>query len=122
MKNKKVLVLGSGGREHAFAWKLCDDPEVLKVYCMPGNGGTSDIAENVNMDLGDFPSILSFINDNNIDLTVVGPENPLADGIVDFLIKEGVKVFGPTMYCSQLESSKIFARDLMKDCGVLFLI
>ena len=118
MKNKKVLVLGSGGREHAFAWKLCDDPEVSKVYCMPGNGGTSDIAENVNMDLGDFPSILSFINDNNIDLTVVGPENPLADGIVDFLSKEGVKVFGPTMYCSQLESSKIFARDLMKDCGV----
>ena len=118
MKNKRVLVLGSGGREHAFVWKFHSDSEVSKVYCMPGNGGTHDIADNVDIDLKDFSSILSFITDNKIDLTVVGPENPLADGIVDFLNNKGAKVFGPTMYCSQLESSKIFARDLMKECDV----
>ena len=105
MKNKRVLVLGSGGREHALAWKFYGDPEVSKVYCMPGNGGTCDIADSIDIDLNNFSSILSFITDNKIDLTVVGPENPLADGIVDFLSDKGAKVFGPTMYCAQLESS-----------------
>ncbi len=82
---KNILILGSGGREYAFAWKLYQDKNVEKVFCAPGNAGTSKIAVNVSLSLDNHQTILDFVNDNNIDLTIVGPEDPLDSGIVDFL-------------------------------------
>ena len=84
-KNKRVLVIGSGGREYAFAWKLFNDDEVSDVFCIPGNGGTESFARNVDIDISDFSSILDLIKNEKIDLTLVGPEGPLTEGIVDFL-------------------------------------
>ena len=116
--NTKILILGSGGREHAFAWSLVNDENVATVYCSPGNGGTDAIAKNVDLDVSNHQSIIEFVKTNNIDLTIVGPEAPLADGIVDSFQKVGLPVFGPDKYASQLESSKLFARDMMADYNV----
>ena len=113
ISNARILILGSGGREHAFAWSFSSDINVSKVYCAPGNGGTTDIAENINLDINNHESIIEFVKFNNIDLTIVGPEAPLADGIVDSFHIEGLAIFGPDKYASQLESSKLFARDMM---------
>ena len=118
ISNKKVLVLGSGGREYAFAWKLLQDPEVGEVFCAPGNGGTDRICKNLNLDVGDHEKVLKVIRKYNIDLTLVGPEVPLANGIVDYLESHNVRVFGPDQYASQLESSKLFARDIMQDYNI----
>ena len=117
-EGKKVLVLGSGGREHAFVYKFCNDPLVLEVFCSPGNGGTSLIAKNISLDLNNHNEIIKFVQDNNIDLTVVGPENPLADGIVDSFKKYHLTIFGPDAFCAQLESSKVFARDIMAEYNI----
>ena len=108
-----VLVLGSGGREHAIVWSLKNDENVDKVFCAPGNGGTMMHAQNLDVDINDNKDILRIIKNNNIDFTIVGPENPLDNGIVDFLNENGCKVFGPSKYASKLESSKIFARRFM---------
>ena len=108
-----VLVLGSGGREHAIVWSLKNDENVDKVFCAPGNGGTKMHAQNLDVDINDNKDILRIIKNNNIDFTIVGPENPLDNGIVDFLNENGCKVFGPSKYASKLESSKIFARRFM---------
>ena len=118
ISNKKVLVLGSGGREYAFAWKLLQDPEVGEVFCAPGNGGTDRICNNLNLDVDDHEKVLKVIRKYNIDLTLVGPEVPLANGIVDYLESHNVRVFGPDQYASQLESSKLFARDIMQDYNI----
>ena len=115
---KKVLVLGSGGREHAFVYKFYNDPLVSEIFCSPGNGGTGLIAKNISLDLKNHDEVIAFVKDNNIDLTVVGPEDPLAAGIVDAFKGEGLHVFGPDAYCSQLESSKVFARDVMAEYNI----
>ena len=108
-----VLVLGSGGREHAIVWSLKNDENVDKVFCAPGNGGTMMHAQNLDVDINDNKDILRIIKNNDIDFTIIGPENPLDNGIVDFLNENGCKVFGPSKYASKLESSKIFARRFM---------
>ena len=113
-----VLILGSGGREHAFAYKFYNDPLVSEVFCSPGNGGTDSIAKNVLLDLTNHNEIIEFVKNNNIDLTVVGPENPLADGIVDSFKKFNLTIFGPDAFCAQLESSKVFARDIMAEYNI----
>ena len=111
---KNVLILGSGGRECAFAWKINQDPNSNKIYCMPGNAGTQKFAENINVSLDNHQAILDFVLENNIDITIVGPEGPLDAGIVDFFKSNNQKIFGPDQIGAQLESSKIYARDLMK--------
>ena len=117
MKNN-VLILGSGGREHALAWAIAKDDNVGKVYCAPGNGGTNEIAENVIVNLINKQEVLRLVQEKKIDLTVVGPENPLANGIVDSFRKGGLRIFGPDAYGAQLESSKLFARDLMAENNI----
>ena len=118
ISNARILILGGGGREHAFAWALVNDVNVAKVYCAPGNGGTHEIAENVDLDASNHYAVIEFVRLNNIDLTIVGPEAPLADGIVDSFHKVGLPIFGPDKYASQLESSKLFARDMMAKYNV----
>ena len=110
---KNVLVIGSGGREHTFAWKLSKDQNINKVFCIPGNGGTAGIATNHNIDIKDFNEIYNYVLAQDIDMIVVGPEAPLNDGIVDFFREKNVKIFGPDKFASQLECSKLFARDFM---------
>ena len=118
MSDKRVLVIGSGGREYAFAWKFSKDIEVEKVYCSPGNGGTELFSTNLDIDINNHQKVLETIHNLNIDLTVIGPEDPLANGIVDYLEKNNVKVFGPDQFASQLESSKLFARDVMREYDI----
>lgn len=110
----KVLVIGSGGREHAIAWKLSQSRVVDKIYCAPGNAGIAELAECVEVESKDLSSLLDFVKYEWIDLTVVGPEEPLAKGIIDIFQKEGRKIIGPTKAGAQLESSKVFAKEFMK--------
>lgn len=109
----KILVVGSGGREHALAWKISKSPLVEKVYCAPGNAGTMTIAENIAIDPTDSQSVADFANTAKIDLTVVGPELPLTMGIVDEFEERGLKIFGPTRSAAELEASKVFAKQFM---------
>lgn len=109
-----VLVIGSGGREHALAWKIGRSPRVDKVFCAPGNGGTGSVAENVPLAADDLPGLTRFVLDRSIDLTVVGPELPLVMGIVDRFQSQGLAIVGPTAAAARLEGSKIFAKDFMK--------
>ncbi|MEW5839014.1 MAG: phosphoribosylamine--glycine ligase [Pseudomonadota bacterium] len=110
-----ILVIGSGGREHALAWKLAQSPRVSKVYVAPGNAGTANEAkcENIAIAATDIPALFAFAKDKNIDLTVVGPEAPLAAGVVDSFRDGGLRIFGPTREAAQLESSKAFAKDFL---------
>ncbi|MBX9716539.1 MAG: phosphoribosylamine--glycine ligase, partial [Burkholderiaceae bacterium] len=110
----KVLVIGSGGREHAIAWKLLQSARVQTVYVAPGNGGTGSDIRLHNVPLTDFAELADFAVREKIALTVVGPEGPLAGGIVDFFRARGLRIFGPTQAAAQLESSKAFAKDFMK--------
>lgn len=110
----KLLIVGSGGREHALAWKLKQSPAVERIFCAPGNAGTEEIGENVALKASDLPGLAHFAKENRIDLTVVGPDDPLAAGIVDLFDTEGLRVFGPTKSAARLESSKIFAKELMR--------
>ncbi len=114
----KVLVIGGGGREHAIVWKLSQSNLVDKIYAMPGNAGIAEIAECVELHPADFSSILDFVKYEWIDLTIVGPEEPLAKGIADAFQKEGRRIVGPTQKAAQLESSKVFAKDFMKRYGI----
>ena len=114
----KVLVIGSGGREHTIAWKLAQSPKVTKLFCAPGNAGTDLIAENINIKAEDIPALLDFAKREQIDLTMVGPEAPLVAGIVDEFEKAGLKVFGPTKAAAILEGSKVFAKELMKTYNI----
>ena len=110
----KVLVIGSGGREHAIAWKLLQSPKIQTVYVAPGNGGTASDHRLHNLALTDFNDLADFAEREKIALTVVGPEGPLAGGIVDFFRARGLRIFGPTKAAAQLESSKAFAKAFMK--------
>jgi phosphoribosylamine--glycine ligase len=110
----RVLVVGSGGREHALVWKLSQSPEVTKLYCAPGNGGIGELAELVDVGAEDIEALAEFAESKDIDLTVVGPENTLAKGIVDLFEKRGLRIFGPSKAAARLESSKAFAKNLMK--------
>jgi phosphoribosylamine--glycine ligase len=116
----RVLVVGKGGREHALVWKLAQSPRVERVFCAPGNAGTA--ADGVNVPLeprnGDFTDLVRFARKENVGLTVVGPEEPLAQGIVDAFQKEGLRVFGPSREAAQLEASKVFAKELMRHADV----
>ncbi len=109
----KVLVIGSGGREHALVWKLSQSKHVDTIFCVPGNGGISEIAECIEMDAGNIEGITAFAKKEKIGLVVVGPENPLALGIVDAFDNSGIPVFGPCQRGAQLETSKVFAKELM---------
>ena len=114
----KVGILGSGGREHAICQTINKSKKVDKIYCFPGNAGTSILAENINIDLEDFEKIKNFILDKKIDLIIVGPEKPLVDGITDYLQKFGINVFGPNRVASQLEGSKIFTKNICKKYNI----
>ncbi len=108
----KVGIIGSGGREHALCYALRNSNNINEIYCFPGNAGTNSIAKNIDLDLKDFVKLKDFIIINKIDFIIVGPEKPLVDGIVDFLEKFNIKVFGPNKIASQLEGSKIFTKKL----------
>tara|TARA_Y100001935_G_C17308878_1_gene514310 strand:- start:811 stop:2076 length:1266 start_codon:yes stop_codon:yes gene_type:complete len=110
----KIAIIGSGGREHAICQKINESKKVKKIFCIPGNGGTKKIAENIKINLKNFKEIKSFLLRENIDLTIIGPEEPLVNGIVNFLRKYKLKVFGPDRYCSRLEGSKIFTKKICK--------
>lgn len=110
----KILVVGSGGREHALVWKISQSPKVKKIYCAPGNGGIAEIAECVDIDVTDSKSLVQFALKYEIDLTVVGPELPLTLGLVDQLEMNGLKAFGPNKMAAEIEGSKTFSKDLMK--------
>ncbi|MBS5969392.1 MAG: phosphoribosylamine--glycine ligase [Clostridium perfringens] len=114
----KILLVGSGGREHALAWKLGKSPKVEKIYVAPGNGGTANENKCENIELTKICDLLNFAKNNNIDLTVVGPEEPLINGIVDAFKGEGLKIFGPDKAGAMLEGSKSFSKDFMKKYGV----
>lgn len=110
-----VLLLGKGGREHAMAWSIAQSDKLDNLYIAPGNPGTAQVGKNVDLPLSDFSVILQFIEEHAIDLTVVGPEKPLVDGIVDYLEERDHKVFGPSKRAAQLEGSKKFANEFMKN-------
>ena len=110
----KILVVGSGGREHALAWKLRQSSDVERIFCAPGNPGTAEIAENVAIPTSELETLARFAKQNRIDLTVVGPDDPLAAGIVDLFNSQKLRAFGPTKSAARIEASKIFAKELMR--------
>ena len=116
----KVLVVGNGGREHAIAWKLVQSPQVSLCLCVPGNGGTANLAkcENISLSVEDFAGISALCKDNQVDLVIVGPEVPLSLGITNYLQAENIKVFGPDQEGAQIEASKSWAKALMDEAGV----
>ncbi|AYE33275.1 phosphoribosylamine--glycine ligase [Clostridium septicum] len=114
----KLLLIGSGGREHAIAWKLAKNEKVSKIFVSPGNGGTAILDKCENIDITDIDELVVFAKGNNIDLTVVGPEEPLTKGIVDLFKEEGLKIFGPDKRGAELEGSKSYSKDFMKKYGV----
>jgi phosphoribosylamine--glycine ligase len=109
-----VGIIGSGGREHAICSAIKKSSKIKKIYCFPGNAGTNELAENIEIDLNNFEEIKDFVLTNNIDFMIIGPEQPLVDGIVDYLEKNNIKTFGPNKIASQLEGSKIFTKKLCK--------
>lgn len=114
----KILVVGGGGREHAICWKLRQSPLVEKVFCAPGNAGIEQDAECVNISASDINKLAEFASSNRVDLTVVGPEEPLTKGIVDVFASKGLKIFGPSAESAKIEGSKVFAKELMKKAGI----
>src|SRR3954464_12018482 len=121
----KLLVIGSGGREHALVWKLAQSPHATRMCCAPGNAGigqerlkNGSPVECINIAAEDLPKLLAFAQDQKIDLTVVGPDNPLALGIVDLFQKNGLRIWGPYQKAAQFESSKVFSQDFMEKHGI----
>lgn len=114
----KILVVGGGGREHTLVWKIAQSPLVDKIYCAPGNGGISKLAECVPIKAMDIEGIIAFAKENKIDLVMVAPDDPLAAGMVDALEAEGIRAFGPHKAAAEIESSKAFSKDLMKKYGI----
>jgi len=114
-----VLIIGNGGREHAIAWKIKQSPLLGTLFCLPGNAGTESIATNLtNIDIAHHQSIIDVVEANTIELVIIGPEQPLADGLADVLNANNIKVFGPTATGAQLEASKSFSKSFMKDAGL----
>src|SRR5258708_11558823 len=113
-----ILLLGSGGREHALAWKIAASPLLTKLWCAPGNAGIAREAECVALDIADHAAVIGFCKTSAVDLVVVGPETPLAAGIVDDLADAGIKAFGPGKRAAQLEGSKGFTKDLCTEFGI----
>ena len=114
----KILVVGGGGREHAVAWKLAQSDRIQKIYVAPGNGGTAHDVNLVDVPISDIPALRDWALAEKIDLTVVGPEGPLAAGIVDDFQAHGLRIFGPTQAAAQLESSKAFSKAFMQRHGI----
>jgi phosphoribosylamine--glycine ligase len=114
----KVLIIGSGGREHVLAWKIKQSPLVKKIFCAPGNAGIGDLAECVDIKADDIKGLLKFAKEKKIDLTVVGPEAPLVAGIVDEFEKEDLVIFGPSKQAAKLEGSKVFSKEFMYECNI----
>jgi len=122
----KLLVIGSGGREHALVWKLAQSPHVTQMWCAPGNAGiqqertekTGAAVECVNIAAEDLLGLLAFAQEKKADLTVVGPDNPLALGIVDLFQKHGLRIWGPNQKAAQFESSKVFSQNFMEKYGI----
>lgn len=113
-KKLNILIIGSGGREHAIAWKIAQSKRVAQIFVAPGNAGTSLVAKNVDIEATDFAKLIEFAKGNNIDLTIVGPDDPLALGVVDGFKKEKLRIFGPSKKAARIESSKAFSKNLMK--------
>ena len=109
-----LAVIGSGGREHAICYKLEQSPKLKKLVCIPGNAGTQKIAKNIKEDISNFDALYQIIKKENIDIVIVGPEQPLVDGLVDYLNKKRIRVLGPNKFSSQLEGSKAFMKNLCK--------
>lgn len=114
----RVLIVGSGGREHAIAWKVAGSPKVTKIYCAPGNAGIAAAAECIPIAANDIDTLKQFATGNHIDLTIVGPEEPLTLGIVDAFTAAGLRIFGPTRAAARLEGSKLFAKEIMREAGI----
>jgi len=122
----KILVIGSGGREHAIVWKLAQSPHVMQIWCAPGNAGiaqerlakNASLVECVNINAEDLPKLLAFAQEKKIELTVIGPDNPLALGIVDFFEKNGRRIWGVNQKAAQFESSKVFSQKFMEKYGL----
>ena len=114
----KIAILGSGGREHAITFSISKSKNVKKIYCIPGNAGTNELAENISIDINNFDKVYKFLDEKKIDLVVVGPEEPLVNGIVDYLETFNIKVFGPNKVASQLEGSKIFTKNLCQKYNI----
>ncbi len=110
----KILIIGSGGREHAIAWKIAQSPKVKKIFCAPGNPGIAEVAECVDIDVNNIEGLFNFAIRQKIDLTVVGPEDPLLSGIVDTFKDGNLDIFGPSKRASLIEGSKVFAKTIMK--------
>ena len=109
-----LAVIGSGGREHAICFKLKQSEKINKLICIPGNAGTGKIAENIKIDLSNFDEIYKALKTYSVDIVVIGPEKPLVDGLVDYLNKKKIRVFGPDKFSSQLEGSKAFMKNLCR--------
>src|SRR5210317_451513 len=118
----KILILGSGGREHALCHFIAKSKKVNKIYCIPGNAGTKDLASNVNIDLNNFYKIKKFINNNKVNIVVVGPEKPLVDGIVNYLSSFNIKVFGPDKIHRNLRAQKFLQKIYVKNTIFQLLI
>jgi len=118
MKKRNILVVGSGGREHALCWKFAQSPRAGRVYCAPGNAGIAMHAQCVPIKASDMEGLAEFARNNSVDITIVGPEAPLADGIVDLFQKKGLTVFGPEKKAAEIEASKVFTKDLLTKYGI----
>jgi len=114
----RVLIVGSGGREHALAWKVAQSDRLTKLYCAPGNAGTAALAENVNIDAEDLPGLLDFARQQSVDLTIIGPEAPLCAGVVDLFADAGLRIFGPSSGAARIEGDKAYAKQFMKSAGI----
>ncbi len=114
----KVLVIGSGGREHALVWKITQSPKVSQIYCAPGNTGISKLAQCINIDVNNIEKLVDFAQEEKIDLTIVGPELPLSNGIVNEFNRKGLRIFGPSKKATEIESSKVFSKYLMKKYNI----
>tara|TARA_B100001540_G_scaffold296920_1_gene299059 strand:+ start:39 stop:1304 length:1266 start_codon:yes stop_codon:yes gene_type:complete len=109
-----ICIIGSGGREHAICKSISQSSKVNKIYCIPGNAGTQQLAENIDLDINNFEKVLNFLKDSKVDMVIIGPEQPLVNGIVDYLEDNNIKVFGPRKIPSQLEGSKTFTKNICK--------
>ena len=113
-----IALIGSGGREHSLCHKIAQSSLVNQIFCIPGNAGTKSVAKNINIDVSDFAAIYKIVKKEKVDIVIVGPEQPLVDGVVDYLNKKNIKVFGPSKFASQLEGSKGFMKDLCKKYNI----